>query len=90
MDHRWNAKTTSSFGYSRTQVDNTALQDDTSFNTGQYASANLLYYPTQNVMFGGEALWGRRDDNGPDSGDDTRIQFSFHYSFSTKDIFKKN
>ena len=29
----------------------------------------------------------RGDD---DDGDDLRVQFSFHYSFSTKDIFKKN
>jgi hypothetical protein len=41
-------------------------------------------------MCGGEALWGKRTDNDDNSGDDVRVQFSFHYSFSTKDVFKKN
>jgi hypothetical protein len=71
-------------------VDNTGLQTDGAFYRGQYVSANLLYYPTKNVFIGAEALWGQRKDNGGDAGDDARIQCSFHYSFSTKDIFKKN
>ncbi len=89
-DHYWSDKFSSSFGYSHTEVDNTGLQSDDAFKSGQYASANLLYYPTQNVFVGGEALWGRREDNAGASGHDARIQISFHYSFSTKDIFKKN
>ncbi len=89
-DHYWNAKYSSSFGYSRTQVDNRSLQDTTAFHRGQYASANFLYYPTKNVFVGGEYLWGKRTDNDGATGDDNRIQVSFHYSFSTKDIFKKN
>lgn len=89
-DHYWNPKYSSSFGVSQTQVVNQGLQDGTAFHHGQYASANLLYYPTKNVFIGGEALWGQREDNSGDTGDDTRVQISFHYSFSTKDIFKKN
>jgi hypothetical protein len=38
------------------------------------------------VFIGGEALWGQRKDNDGDTGDDTRVQISFHFSFSTKDI----
>ena len=71
-------------------MDNTTLQDTDAFYRGQYVSANLLYYPTKNVFVGGEALWGQRKDNDGASGNDSRIQISFHYSFSTKDIFKKN
>ena len=89
-DHYWSEKYSSSFGVSQTEVDNMELQAGTAFNRGQYASANLLYYPTKNVFIGGEALWGQRKDNSGDTGDDTRVQISFHYSFSTKDIFKKN
>jgi hypothetical protein len=89
-DHYWSEKFSSSFGVSQTQVDNTGLQTDGAFYRGQYVSANLLYYPTKNVFIGAEALWGQRKDNGGDTGDDARIQCSFHYSFSTKDIFKKN
>jgi hypothetical protein len=90
LDHTWSPKFTSSIGYSFTSVDNTNYQDGSAFNKGSYASANLLYYPTKNVFVGAEALWGQRKDNDGASGDDTRVQLSFHYSFSTKDIFKKN
>jgi hypothetical protein len=90
FDHYWSDKYSSSFGFSQTQVDNTSLQLGDAFYRGQYASANLLYYPTKNVMIGGEALWGQRKDNDGDTGDDFRTQITFHYSFSSKDIFKKN
>jgi outer membrane DcaP-like protein len=90
FDHYWSDKYSSSFGVSETQVDNTSLQAGGAFHRGQYVSANLLYYPTKNVFIGGEALWGQRKDNDGATGDDTRIQISYHYSFSTKDIFKKN
>jgi hypothetical protein len=89
-DHYWSPKFSSSFGGSFTKVDNESLQIGSSFHKGDYASANLLWYPTKNVYIGGEALWGKRTDNNGDDGTDSRVQFSFHYSFSTKDIFKKN
>jgi hypothetical protein len=89
-DHYWSEKYSSSFGVSQTEVDNMELQAGTAFSRGQYASANLLYYPTKNVFVGGEALWGQRKDNSGDTGDDTRVQISFHFSFSSKDVFKKN
>jgi outer membrane DcaP-like protein len=89
-DHYWSDKFSSSFGYSFVDVDNTTFQAGDAFDKAEYASGNLLYYPTRNVMIGGEALWGTRRDNDGDDGDDVRVQISFHYSFSTKDIFKKN
>ena len=89
-NHYWSDRYSSAFGYSFTKVDNRDLQTADAYHNGEYASANLLYYPTKNVMCGGEALWGKRTDNDDADGDDLRVQFSFHYSFSTKDIFKKN
>ena len=85
FDHYWSERWSSSLGYSRTQVDNTDLQTGSAFRTGQYASGNLLYYPTKNVFMGGEVLWGQREDNGGDKGDDFRFQFSVHYGFSALD-----
>ena len=82
----WSEKFSSSFGVSQTKVDNTSLQNATAFERGQYVSANLLYYPTKNVFIGGEALWGQRKDNDGSTGDDSRVQISFHYSFSSKDV----
>jgi hypothetical protein len=89
-DHYWSDKFSSSFGGSFTKVDNRSLQAASAFEKGDYASANLLWYPTKNVFIGGEALYGKRTDNNGDDGTDHRVQFSYHYSFSSKDIFKKN
>jgi DcaP outer membrane protein len=86
IDHQWNPKFSSSAGWSRTQVDNTTLQTDGAFKSADYASVNLLVYPTKNVFFGIEGLWGERQDKNGAKGDDRRIQVSAHYSFSSLDF----
>lgn len=85
-DHSWNDHWTSSIGYSRTEVDNTSFQTPDAFNTGQYASVNVLYKPDSNLMMGGELLWGQREDNDGAQGDDFRLQVSVKYSFSSNDF----
>jgi hypothetical protein len=83
LDHTWNDQWTSSFGYSRVDIDNSDGQEASAFKVGQYALGNLLYYPTQNVMMGGEFQWGRRENFLDEfTVDDYRIQFSFKYNFS--------
>jgi hypothetical protein len=83
-DHYWSQKFSSSIGYSMTEVDNTNFQTADAFHKGQYASANLLWYPVSNVLIGGEVLWGDRKDNDGLSGNDTRFQFTVKYNFGTK------
>jgi hypothetical protein len=85
VDHYWSDRLSSSVGYSRTQVDNRSFQSNDAFKIGQYASANLLYTPTKNVLMGAELLWGRRDDKNGANGIDTRAQLTFKYSFSSAD-----
>lgn len=85
-DHYWSDRYSSSLGYSRTQVDNTSLQSDDAFEKGEYALANLLYYPARNVMVGGEYLWGSRTDKDGGYGTDSRVQISFKYNFSSLDF----
>jgi hypothetical protein len=82
-DHWWSDQYSSSIGYSFTEVDNTAGQTPDTFKKGQYASANLLYYPVENVLIGGELLWGEREDLDGANNDDTRIQISVKYNFGT-------
>jgi len=82
-DHWWSSKFSSSIGYSLTQVDNTSGQTPDTYKRGQYASANLLYYPVENVMVGGEYLWGDRENKNGDSNDNNRVQFSVKFSFGT-------
>jgi hypothetical protein len=82
-DFYWNEHFSSAIGYSRVDIDNSNLQTPAAFNTGQYALANLLYYPVKNVMTGFEFLWGRRN-NFTDgfAVNDYRLQFSGKYSFN--------
>ena len=55
------------------------------FKNGQYALANLLYYPVPDVMMGGEFQWGKRENFSDGfSFSDYRIQFSFRYNFMYK------
>jgi hypothetical protein len=90
VDHNWSPKFSSALGYSITKVWNTDLQQPDAFESGQYASTNLLWYPVKNVMIGSELLWGKRTDFGGASGDDVRLQFSFKYNFSTGNLLERN
>jgi hypothetical protein len=85
VDHAWNKKFSSSIGYSRQDNDNTEGQAPNAFKNGQYALGNILYYPADNVMVGGELQWGRRQ-NFSDGfhADGMKVQFSFKYNFSYK------
>ena len=87
VDLQWTKKLSSALGYSFTKVDNTNFQEATAFHKGEYASANLLYTPADNVLAGLEFLWGRRTDNDGDQGSDTRLQASFKWSFSSNNIW---
>jgi hypothetical protein len=87
-DHYWSDHWSSSFGYSQVHVDNTSFQADNAFHVGQYASANLLFTPDSRLLMGAELLWGQREDKNRASGDDIRLQFTFKYSFSSKDFFR--
>jgi DcaP outer membrane protein len=85
VDHTWNEKFSSTFGYSWQDNDNTDGQEPSAFRIGHYALGNILYYPAPNVMVGGELQWGRRE-NFSDGfhSDGVKVQFSFKYNFSWK------
>ena len=87
LDLQWSKKWTSAIGYSFTKVDNTNFQDPTAFHKGSYASANLLWTPADPVLTGAELLWGKRTDNDGETGTDLRLQYSFKWSFSSKNIW---
>ena len=87
VDLQWTKQLSSAIGYSFTKVDNTNFQAEDAYHKGQYASANLLWAPADNVLTGAEFLWGKRTDNDGDSGSDLRLQASFKWSFSSKNIW---
>ena len=85
VDHTWNQKFSSTFGYSMTDTDNSEGQAPNAYNTGHYMLGNLLYYPAPNVMVGGELQWGRRENFSDGfASDGVKAQFSFRYNFSWK------
>jgi hypothetical protein len=82
LDLNWNAKWTSTVGYSLVDIDNSDAQTDDAFKTGQYALANVLYHPTPDVFLGPEIQWGKRENfRDGFTSDDLRIQFSAKYNF---------
>ena len=82
LDLNWNAKWTSTVGYSFIDIDNSDAQAPSAFKKGQYALANVLYYPVQGVFLGPEVQWGKRENfRDGFSSDDFRIQFSAKYNF---------
>ncbi len=80
-DHYWSDQWSSSIGYSAVDQDTTDGQTATAMAKGSYASANLLHYPAQNVMVGGELIWGQRENKNGADASDTRLQFSAKYNF---------
>ena len=82
-DHYWNARWSSSFGWTMTDLDSSDGQSGNEFERGQLASINLLHYPADNVMMGTEFGWGQREDVDGNTGSDYRIQFSLKVGFDS-------
>jgi hypothetical protein len=83
LDHNWSKKFSTSAGYSLVNVWNSNAQLPSDYHQGHYALTNLLYYPWENVMMGGEFQFGRRlNFTDGFNVNDYRLQFSFKYSFS--------
>jgi hypothetical protein len=82
-ERTWSDKFSSCIGYSSVDIDNSDGQAPSAFHIGQYALANLLYYPVPNVMLGPELQWGKRENNSDGfTVDDFRIQFSAKFNFN--------
>jgi hypothetical protein len=86
-DHYWNDRWSTSLGWSLVDVENTSFQQGDAFNRAEYASINLLWTPDKRILVGSELLWGNRKDFNGAKGDDTRIQFTAKYSFTSSDFF---
>ncbi|KUJ84631.1 hypothetical protein AWR36_002955 [Microbulbifer flavimaris] len=82
LDVNWNKQWTSSVGYSSLKINTTDGQLDSAFEKGEYASVNLIYHPTDNVLLGPELIYAQRE-NARDSfrSNDFRVQLSFKYMF---------
>jgi hypothetical protein len=82
LDLNWNKQWSSTVGYSLVDISNSDAQANDVFKRGQYALANVMYYPAANVMLGPEIQWGKRENfRDGFTSDDFRVQFSAKYNF---------
>jgi len=101
FDINWSEKFSSAIGYSILHNNTTEAQLSTAYETGQYASVNLLYSPIKNFVAGPELQWGMRHNNDfagdpefglaaakGNTGNDVKLQFSVRYVFNN--AFYKN
>lgn len=77
----WPGFMRSNFTFSWINVDNFDFQDDKDYSKTWRASANLLYFPTQNLRLGGELLWGLRENKDGSEGTAAQLQLSARYNF---------
>ncbi len=83
VDKQWNEQFSSSAGVSLLDIQHADAQAPDSYAQGQYALANLLYYPVDNVIVGLELQYGKRKNFSDGfSSDLLKIQCSFKYQFS--------
>jgi hypothetical protein len=80
-EHWWSRQFYSTLVYGMLDVDNVGVQSPDSLDQTQYASANLVWAPTERWLFGGEGLWGRREDKDGMDGDVFRAQFTGRFTF---------
>jgi DcaP outer membrane protein len=82
VDSNWTDKYSTTIGYSLVDIDNSDGQAPSAFKKGQYALANVMFYPTKGLMLGPEVQWGKRENfRDGFTSDDVRIQFSAKYNF---------
>jgi hypothetical protein len=86
-DVQWAKHWSSTIGYSFDKVDNTNFQDPGAFHRGDYALVNILWTPAEPVMTGLELQWGKRENNDGNKGNDIRLQYSFKWAFSSKNLW---
>ena len=85
-DVEWNERLSSTFGFSSQDLDlDGSASLPATFQKGQYALANLTYYPVKELMTSVELQYGRRENFSDGWDYDTwRVQFTAKYRFSFK------
>lgn len=79
--HRWDPRFNSTLVYGELRQNNRDVQAADAFRKTQYASANLVWTPFDQWLFGVELLYGTREDKNGADGSDLRTLFSAKFSF---------
>ena len=85
LEHKWTNTWSTAAGYSLVDVRNADGDVPSDFRVGQYATANLVCRPVQNLMIGGEFQWAQRQNFSDGwTVKDYRVDFMARYGFSYK------
>lgn len=79
--HFWTPILSTTVVYGSLSQDNADVQPGKSVKQTRYVSANLVWAPWEQWLFGFEVLYGRREDKNGNSGPDVRTQFTSRFTF---------
>jgi hypothetical protein len=77
----WGSRWASVFSYSEMDIDLPAVLPADTYQSGQYASANLIFLPFDRMGMGLEFLYGERQNQDGQTGEAYRIQTAMQYKF---------
>ena len=81
FQHWWSPDFYSVVSYGELKANNREVQPPEAYRHAKYGSANLVWTPFPNWLFGFEALHGSREDKDGAKGSVTRFQFTSRLSF---------
>ncbi|HEY6802315.1 MAG TPA: DcaP family trimeric outer membrane transporter [Pyrinomonadaceae bacterium] len=58
LQHYWTREFRSTVSYGYLRINNTARDPDTNYHISNYATANIIYQPTESFLFGAEYIYG--------------------------------
>lgn len=81
-DRNWTEKVSTTIGWSMVNITNSDGMDPAAFHQGQYALANVMFYPITGLMVGPEVQYIRRSNFDDEFvADGFRLQISGKYNF---------
>jgi hypothetical protein len=80
-EHFWSEQFSSTVVYGALDVENRHAQPPDAFDESRYFSANLIWMPADQWLFGGEFLRGKRQDKDGAEGTVNRYQFTSRFIF---------
>ncbi len=81
MQHWWTESLSPTAVYGSLDVSNLGIQPADALDKTRYLSANVVWRPHSQFLFGAEYLWGSREDKDGARGTDNRIQLTSKLSF---------
>jgi hypothetical protein len=81
FQHFWNSNLNSSFIYGYQEVQNKLDANYSNIFIGNYYSANLFFYPIENINLGFEFVYGDKTNYLDHKGRNHRFYFTMEYSF---------